>query len=105
MAEFTSVTSLGSCAAAEASTGAATTHLETHGSSLVISGTFVGTVKAETTADGTTWIIAKDNTGTLISTTAPATFTLSGAHSRLRIECTAYTSGTIDGALIARRVA
>ena len=63
-------------------------------------GTFVGTVQLERSFDGgTTWIvISRDVVGALSPLTAPGSFvTFEPEHQvQYRLNCTAYTSGTIS---------
>lgn len=65
--------------------------------STVVGGTFVGTVQTQVSLDGgTTWVLF----GTAV--TAPAAVAYSNTAAVLvRLQCTAYTSGTIVGGMVA----
>ena len=61
-----------------------------------VGGTFVGTVQVQVSNDGTTWAPL------VASITAPAAAIVQGCGFKLaRLQCTAYTSGTIVGFLAA----
>lgn len=60
---------------------------------LCISGTFVGTVQAEVSADGTKF----SKYGTAL--TAPGVVEITGPCKAVRANCTAWTSGTIESRL------
>ena len=66
-----------------------------------ISGTFVGTVQVLIDALGTgTFAAAADSTGTAISITTPVAMQIDcGVACNVRVDCTAYTSGTINVAV------
>ncbi len=63
-----------------------------------ISGTFVGTVQVTVDAIGDgTFAPATDSSGNVISLTAPCTMRVSnGVACNTRVECTVFTSGTIN---------
>ena len=64
---------------------------------LEISGTFVGTVRLliDAIGDGT-FAAAADSSGTAISITTPVAMAIDcGIACNVRVDCTAYTSGTI----------
>ena len=66
---------------------------------ITIYGTFVGTVRLERSFDaGTTWVPLTANGSAILSFTAPASesWSESGANMSYRMNCTAYTSGTIN---------
>ena len=66
-----------------------------------ISGTFVGTVQVfvDALGDGT-FAAAADSAGTAISITTPVAMKIdNGVACNTRVDCTAYTSGTIDVAV------
>jgi hypothetical protein len=67
---------------------------------VTIWGTFVGTVQLERSFDGgATWIVAaKDTSGTAAAYTAPCSLVCSEPESGViyRLNCTAYTSGTVS---------
>lgn len=60
---------------------------------LAISGTFVGTVQAEVSVDGTKF----SKYGTAL--TAPGVVEIASPCKKVRANCTAYTSGTIESRL------
>lgn len=60
---------------------------------LCVSGTFVGTVQAEVSADGTEF----SKYGTAL--TAPGVVEITGPCKNVRANCTAFTSGTIKSRL------
>ena len=65
--------------------------------SVKIAGTFVATVKVQIKDAHDNWINLKDTSGTEISMTAPDTWTVdTGVSEEVRVNCTAYTSGTIE---------
>lgn len=63
-------------------------------------GTFVGTVKVERSFDGgTTWLVcSRDAEGAEAAFTAPATLRIDEPERdvKYRVNCTAFTSGTIN---------
>ena len=63
-----------------------------------ISGTFVGTVQVFIDAAGTgTFAAAADSSGTALSITTAVTMAIDcGVACNVRVDCTAYTSGTIN---------
>lgn len=63
---------------------------------LYVTGTFVGTVVAEVSGDGTNWAPAG------AAVTAPAVIALPASASMARLNCTAFTSGTIKSHLAGR---
>jgi hypothetical protein len=60
---------------------------------VTIAGTFVGTVKIETSADGTNWVQEGADV------TAPAVREVATRNRYLRMRCSAFTSGTITGSV------
>lgn len=66
-----------------------------------VSGTFVGTVQVEVDVIGDgTFAAAVDTTGAAITFTAPGALKIdNGLSCNTRLNCTAYTSGTINVAL------
>ncbi len=81
---------LGSLTAVSISTAVETSDGES--GDVYISGTFVGTVIAEGSPDGTNY--SPLTNGTL---TAPGTIPVPGSCKKVRIRCSAFTSGTIVG--------
>ena len=66
---------------------------------VLISGTFVATVKIEKSYDGSNWhVVSRDAAGAEASFTAPAQVTLDECETgpQYRVICTSYTSGTIN---------
>jgi len=61
-------------------------------------GTFVGTVQMQISPDGTNWV----NSGSAV--TAVATIAIPDTAKQVRFDCTAYTSGTIEGVVTGRDV-
>ncbi len=59
-------------------------------------GTFVGTVKLQVSPDNTNWV----DSGS--SVTAPAMIAIPDGAKYARLNCTAYTSGTISGVITGR---
>jgi len=57
-----------------------------------VSGTFVGTVLVQASPDGTNWVTVANG-----SLTAPGVVPIPTSAKQVRINCTAYTSGTITG--------
>lgn len=63
-----------------------------------VRGTFVGTVQLERSFDGTNWFVAsRDSAGTAAAYTAPFSVVVEEPEAGViyRLNCTAYTSGTI----------
>lgn len=63
-----------------------------------VRGTFVGTVQLERSFDGTNWFVAsRDSAGTAAAWTAPMSVVVEEPEAGVlyRLNCTAYTSGTI----------
>ena len=60
-------------------------------SSYWVCGTFVGTVKLQVSPDGTNWV----DSGSAV--TAPAIIAIPRAAKFARLNCTAWTSGSIEG--------
>lgn len=56
-------------------------------------GTFVGTLQVQISPDGTNWV----NEGSAL--TAPGYVAIPAAAKQVRGDCTAYTSGTIEGVI------
>lgn len=69
---------------------------------IFITGTFVGAIALERSLDGTTYtaVTSPDLSAQAIFT-APATFTVTEPDAAVlyRLNCTAYTSGTINGSI------
>lgn len=68
---------------------------------LEVSGTFVGTVRLliDAIGDGT-FAAAADSAGTALSITTPVCMVIDcGVACNVRVDCTAYTSGTINVAV------
>lgn len=66
---------------------------------LLISGTFVGMVKLQKSFDGSSWhVVSRDSVGNEAAYTAPAALTFEEPEDGVlyRLDCTAYTSGTIS---------
>ena len=64
---------------------------------IMIGGTFVGTYSVEGSVDGTTFAAMSDIHGnSLAGLTAPTTRQLPVGLNAVRVNCTAYTSGTIE---------
>lgn len=69
------------------------------GGNVSLWGTFVGTVKVQRSFDGgTTWIDVTDSNGLVYEYTGPASFRIDEPEKSVlyRLNCTAYTSGTIN---------
>ena len=82
---------LGSHAAVETGTPVDVSHLEDV--SILIGGTFVGTVNIEVSMDGTNWVAL---TGALGGATAPVVALVGLPVKEIRTDVTAYTSGAIE---------
>lgn len=69
------------------------------GLGIQITGTFVGTVQFEQTIDGTTWVSLSmtpyNSSTTVTSATAPGLWTGAVTNNKIRVRCSAYTSGSI----------
>jgi hypothetical protein len=66
----------------------------------VAAGTFVATYSIEGSIDGTTWAAVSDIHGnSLAGLTAPTARQLPVGYKQIRMNCTAYTSGTITGSV------
>lgn len=91
---------LGSVAASGTGTGAGTIELNPGDYNFSLWNTFVGTAQLERSFDlGVTWIpVSKDTSGAAAAYTAPATVLGFEPERgvRYRVNCTAYTSGTIS---------
>lgn len=83
--------SLGSLVATGAATAAEVAHFEDVG--VLVSGTFVGTCEIQVSFDGTTFV----SHPTLTAKTAPFSGLIGFPCKAVRLNCTAYTSGTISG--------
>lgn len=66
------------------------------GRTVTLIGFTTATVSLQVSPDGgTTWVIAKDNAGNVITATADAMFVIGGNATQVRSNCSAWTSGTI----------
>lgn len=64
---------------------------------ITVGGTFVGTYTVEGSTDGTNFAAIVDiNANSLTGLTAPTTAQLPAGLRSVRVNCTAYTSGTIE---------
>jgi len=59
-------------------------------------GTFVGTVQVQVSPDGTNWV----NEGSAL--TVPGKIAMPAGTKQMRADCTAFTSGTIEGVVTGR---